>query len=163
MTQHTIIEVDRNCQPTKKGARQVAIKTEKGVWIKLHGGDLDKLRPDLRIQTSEPAQFGKSWYAELKQVEEPAQTTQQAQTYANGATQPWSEWEAMAARAHALAKVLEPDTICPAMAIPQGETATWKEAAHHVDRSRARAMIWQTLMVAYRDHKIGTEESDIPF
>src|SRR6476660_6495675 len=36
-------------------------------------------------------------------------TVSEQPAYANGATQPWSEWESMAARAHALAKVLEPD------------------------------------------------------
>jgi len=84
--------------------------------------------------------------------------------YANGATQPWSEWEAMAARAHALAKVLEPDTICPAMAIPQGEAATWKEAAHHVDRSRARMAFVATVLIAFSNGKIADDiEEGVPF
>lgn len=73
--------------------------------------------------------------------------------YANGATQPWSEWEAMAARAHALAKVLEPDTT----------RLNNEELIVEVDRSRARMAFVATILIAFSNNKIATEESDIPF
>ena|SRR5690349_2175059 len=70
--------------------------------------------------------------------------------YANGATQPWSEWEAMAARAHQLAKVLEPDELTESGGIL-------------IDRSRARMSFVATILIAFSNNKITTEESDIPF
>lgn len=87
----------------------------------------------------------------VKVVEQP--TTQQ---YANGATQPWSEWEAMAARAHALAKVLEPDE----RKIEPGEDGN----AYYVtlDRSRARMAFVATVLIAFSNGKIAADEDEGP-
>jgi hypothetical protein len=89
----------------------------------------------------------------VKVVEQP--TTQQ---YANGATQPWSEWEAMAARAHALAKVLEPDEfVFP----PQGGSED-PERLVRVDRSMARMRFVNTVLIAFSNGKIAADEDEGP-
>ena|SRR5690348_8798183 len=74
--------------------------------------------------------------------------------YANGATQPWSEWEAMAARAHQLAKVLEPD----ATRLNNAELIV------DVDRSRARMAFVATVLIAFSNGKIADDGEDlVPF
>src|SRR5689334_17648758 len=80
--------------------------------------------------------------------------------YANGATQPWSEWEAMAARAHALAKLLEPDEfVFP----PQGGSED-PERFVRVDRSRARMAFVATVLIAFSNGKIADDGEDlVPF
>ena len=78
------------------------------------------------------------------------------ESHANGLTQPWSEWEALAAKAHQLAKVLEPDEI----ATPSNP----ESAPLCVDRSRARMSFVATVLIAFSNGKIAMEEEGpVPF
>ena len=72
------------------------------------------------------------------------------ESHANGLTQPWSEWEALAAKAHALAKVLEPDEVT--------------DGGIQLDRSRARMSFVATVLIAFSNGKIAMEEEGpVPF
>lgn len=68
-TWRQVEQIDTNCRPTKKGDPQISIKTDKGEWIKISGEGILQVRVGQKIEISEPAQFGKSWYARLQAID----------------------------------------------------------------------------------------------
>jgi hypothetical protein len=75
------------------------------------------------------------------------------QSYANGAAT-WSEYETIACQAHELAKKLEPDGIAAI-----GDNG---EPIVTLDRSRARIALVSTVLIAFSNGKIASEEDDGP-
>ena len=155
-TWRVVDQLDTNCRPTKKGDPQVAIRTDKGEWIKISGEGVLRVRVGNKIEISEPAQFGKSWYARLCTIDltparepkpeepkqEPAPAASNGHAPSGNGKIPWLEFQLAFKAAHALALECEPDA----------DTGEW------IDRSQARAALVNTFVIAFSNGRIEAPE-----
>lgn len=162
-----VLKTVDNMGQTSRGDAKRGVQADNGKWLQLTGDQakLESLRPGSKICHSEPKQYGKSFFATLKEVEQTngakpqGGTSQQAQSKRPN----WATYQLVVTAVHSLACQLEPDEI-------KREPATDGEqvvVSTVVDRSDNRTKIMNTILIAYGkgDFDFDQEEIDaiIPF
>ena len=149
----TVSQRDDQLSKTGKGKPKLGCKVTDGRWIQVMGDGIADIRVGDDLVLSEPAQFGKSWFATLKEIKAPVDGQ------APGGSVPTCEQVEVIARwAHGLAIEFEPDGYSAA------DEANGTAAQIVVDRSRARMAFVSTLIIAFSNGKIAADEpSGSPF
>ena len=158
----TVSQRDDQLSRTGKGKPKLGCKVSDGRWIQVMGDGIADIRAGDELVLSEPAQFGKSWFATLKEIKAPPD----GQAPSDGVPT-WDHCEQLIRKAHELALELEPDGYAERekrieVESPNGEPHT--EPLVVVDRSRARMAFVSTLIIAFTNRKIAADEpSGSPF
>jgi len=146
---------ERNAEvgQTSNGKAKLGIKTANGKWLQVTGSGVENIKVGQDIVVSEPKQFGKSWFADLKEIK-----TSQLMQQTNGAAVPalrfdaksekmtWDDFERTFRAAHAMVMECEPDGLSPegVASTVEGEPPTFVV----IDRSQARASLMATIIIA---------------
>lgn len=170
--QVAVLERNEEIGQTSQGTPKLGIKTASGKWVQVTGMGVEKIKAGQALVISEPKQFGKQWFASLKEIKagSPAPSAN-----GNGATAPrfdakpekmsWDDFERTIRAAHAIILEFEPDTY----ATNKFETETKEGEAHTepyviVDRSLARATMLDTIIIALTKDGGRIEPSEkVPF
>ena len=151
----TVSQRDDQLSRTGKGKPKLGCKVSDGRWIQVMGDGIADIRVGDDLVLSEPAQFGKSWFATLKEIKAPVDG--QAPS---GGVPTCEQVESIARWAHGLALEFEPDGYSG----PQSESDSLPALQIVVDRSRARMAFVSTLIIAFTSGKIAADEpSGSPF
>jgi len=148
-----------NDSKQSQGKTYWGIKHEDGQWYNLVQDQKPSIGQKFEADVKE-SRFNNRTYRWAMAIAPPQPEPEQP-AYSNRATQPWSEWESMAARAHALAKVLEPDVTV----LINEESGVSPQYSTTVDRSRARMAFVATVLIAFSNGKIADDhlEEGMPF
>jgi len=150
----TVAERNPQAGQTQQGRPKLGIKTTAGKWVQVTGTGVDQIQVGQELVISEPQQFGKQWFAALKEIKALGAPS------SNGhGTQPrfesvpkrltWDEFERTFRAAHAMILTCEPDDYKEYVpATNESGEQIVEGRGLRVDRSAARATMLNTVVMA---------------
>jgi len=138
----TVMELDeKGVGETRKKEPKIGVKTA-DKWVSVRGQKVGEIQKGDTLVVTEPTQFGKSWYAELKGIESSFKDTpfESQQTSSNGAPSQMHlyDYGRVMRYLHGVAKELEPD------------------------EALSRSALVNTGMIAVIDKKVDISDCDVP-
>lgn len=140
---------------TQNGKPKLGVKTSAGKWVQITGQGVEKIQVGSELVISEPRQFGKAWFADLKEIKALAQAA--LSTNGNGAKPhyeavpkklTWDEFERTFRAAHAMVMECEPDEYASSQSQVEGLEKQDPPTFITIDRSAARATMINTIVMA---------------